>query len=70
LFNKVSRTGEANSKNYAKRKEKKETQNGHPQAQEAFEKEQAQEEVIRVSELSCSCYTHSHFLHINFLRFE
>ena len=31
-------TGET-KKTYAKRKEKKETQNGDPQAQEAFEKE-------------------------------
>jgi hypothetical protein len=29
-----------NSKNYAKRKEKKKAQNGYPQTQEAFEKEQ------------------------------
>ena len=31
---------------YAKRKEKKETQNGDPQTQEAFEKEPSQEKII------------------------
>jgi hypothetical protein len=49
-------------KNYAKRKEKKKTKNGYPQAQEAFEKEQAQEEVIRqLADKLCSSYTHSYF---------
>jgi hypothetical protein len=38
-----------NQKFYAERKEKKETQNGHPQTQEAFEKEPSQEEVIFLS---------------------
>lgn len=31
---------------YAKRKEKKEAQDGHTQAQEAFEKEPSQEKII------------------------
>jgi hypothetical protein len=41
LFNKPLFKGRGKKiENYAKRKEKKETQNGYPQTQEAFEKEQ------------------------------
>jgi hypothetical protein len=67
LFNSSASWRIKKFKNYAKRKEKKKEQNGYPQAQEAFEKEQTQEEVIRLlSDCSCSSYTHFHFLHFNY----
>jgi hypothetical protein len=64
LFNSSASWRIKKFKNYAKRKEKKKEQNGYPQAQEAFEKEQTQEEVIRLlSDYSCRAIHISFFLH-------